>query len=614
MRCNLLATCVTAGLLTVLLPNALAQWTTQTIALRPGWNAVFLEVQPEPRESGAVLAGLPVESVWRYNKRSSTLQFIRDPNELLQEPEAWLIWAPPHHELASHFSLYAIEGGLPYLIKTTNTTSFQWTLRGRPVRRQINWLPDSLNLVGFGLPTSAAPRFDTFFAGEPALGDFTLFRLDPQGRWVPTSGSALMQPGEAFWIRARGLPAFQGPIQVQLDRRVGLDFGRILTEQKLRLYNASPSARTIAVRLLPSHSPPDGNGTAIAGDVPLSVWQNDFAGGRVGWTNFPAVLQSNVPPRATWELRLEVRRRDMFAYVPPLGVTNALYQSLLEVTDTAGLSRQVVPVMAEGIETAAIRGASSVLYRAPVAAQSHPRAGLWIGSATINSVSHPPDPTPVKAAGEFAFKLLVHLDAAGEARLLQKVVQVWLPGTYRWADDGSGHLVADQPGRFVLLTDDSLMTRYTGAAMQDSQPVARRYSSAAFAFQDPILMSAQGEFGSNGGVLSASIPLPFDDRLNPFVHAHHPDHNNLDDRQQPLPTKVVRGLAETRESWSIRRDLSLQFTADDPEQLSQSLSGWGDTQLGGIYEETITGLHKMPLVLRGTFRLHRASPTPVLNQ
>ncbi|HOB97232.1 MAG TPA: hypothetical protein PKM43_00640 [Verrucomicrobiota bacterium] len=224
---------------------------------------------------------------------------------------------------------------LPF-ITTTNTSTFQWTLRGQPVRRQIHWLRDSLNLVGFGLPTSGTPRFDTFFAGEPALGDFTLFRLDTQGRWVPTSGSALMQPGEAFWIRTRGLPAFQGPIQVQLDRRVGLDFGRILTEQKLRLYNASPSPRTIAVRLLQSQPPPVGSGTALAGDVP------------------------------------------------------------------------------------------------------------------------------------FAVKLIVHLDAAGQARLLQKVVQVWLPGTYRWADDGSGHLVADQPGRFVLLTDDSLAARCTGAAMEDN--------------------------------------------------------------------------------------------------------------------------------------------------
>ncbi len=48
---------------------ALAQWTTQTIPLRPGWNAVFLEVQPEPRECEALFSGLPIESAWGWNKR-----------------------------------------------------------------------------------------------------------------------------------------------------------------------------------------------------------------------------------------------------------------------------------------------------------------------------------------------------------------------------------------------------------------------------------------------------------------------------------------------------------------------------------------------------------------
>ena len=50
--------------------SSFGQWTTQTISLQPGWNAVFLEIQPEPSESDAVFAGLPVESVWRWNRRS----------------------------------------------------------------------------------------------------------------------------------------------------------------------------------------------------------------------------------------------------------------------------------------------------------------------------------------------------------------------------------------------------------------------------------------------------------------------------------------------------------------------------------------------------------------
>jgi len=39
------------------------QWITQTIDLNPGWNAINLEVQPEPRDCDAVFGGLQIESV-----------------------------------------------------------------------------------------------------------------------------------------------------------------------------------------------------------------------------------------------------------------------------------------------------------------------------------------------------------------------------------------------------------------------------------------------------------------------------------------------------------------------------------------------------------------------
>ena len=68
----------------------LGQWTTQTIVLRPGWNAVYLEVQPEPRDCDSIFAKLPVESVWGWNRRFTTVQFIQDANQLLPGRPDWL--------------------------------------------------------------------------------------------------------------------------------------------------------------------------------------------------------------------------------------------------------------------------------------------------------------------------------------------------------------------------------------------------------------------------------------------------------------------------------------------------------------------------------------------
>ena len=50
-------------LLVLTTSSANGQWITQTIPLQPGWNAVFLEVQPEPDQCESVFQGLPVESV-----------------------------------------------------------------------------------------------------------------------------------------------------------------------------------------------------------------------------------------------------------------------------------------------------------------------------------------------------------------------------------------------------------------------------------------------------------------------------------------------------------------------------------------------------------------------
>ncbi|MCZ7639111.1 MAG: hypothetical protein M5U12_25500 [Verrucomicrobia bacterium] len=143
------------------------------------------------------------------------------------------------------------------------------------------------------------------------------------------------------------------------------------------------------------------------------------------------------------------------------------------------------------------------------------------------------------------------------------------------------------------------------------QPVARRYSTVAFAFPKPLEMAASGNFGEADGVFTCPVVLPYDDPRNPFVHRYHPDHDNLSERFEPEPPIAGPAGPETTESWTITRNLRLRFTADDPRAPGQP--GWGDNQIGGLYEETIQGLHASDLKVSGVFRLHRASDVPVLN-
>ena len=361
---------------------------------------------------------------------------------------------------------------------------------------------------------------------------------------------------------------------------------------------------------------PAGNGyPALAGAVPLNYFllttTNQL---NARWLPLPSPLTRVLGPGQEWHLRLEAQRSAMAAFTPPPGVSDVLYQSLLEVTDGRG-SRRLVGVTAKGLQSFAsggngFRAASLASGSAPI----HPRAGLWVGSASISKVNQPANVSgpgvPRPTASEFQFRLLVHVDDSGQSRLLQKVVQMWQDGTF--ALDTNGVKVVDQPGRFVLVTDDHLLGAFGGATLRDGEPVGRRVSSSAFVFRAPLLMA--GDFGSTNDALRCAVLTDYDDELNPFKHRFHPDHNNLDESPLPQPLLVrtnAQALRYTAESSSVRRDISLQFTASDPDNLA--LSGWGDDQLGGIYRETMTGLHKDALQIEGAFRLRHVSRIGVLN-
>ena len=581
------------------------QWITQTITLNPGWNAVFLDIQPANTDCDALFAGVPVESVWAWNRRYSSVQFIQDASKLVPGTPDWLIYLPADNPARTTRSLFSLQGARPYLIKLkSGATSTTLTLSGQPIVRSPNWLSDSYNFVGFPLGSGTTPTFQDFFSGSAAHSGQAIYRLNSAGQWIAVSspGTTTMKAGESFWIYCKGASTFSGPLQLTLERRDGLLYGDVETEETLHLVNNSGVARTFSVQEVASLAPPGNNFPLLAGPVPLSYYNLDATNRLFGWVGLSSSLQKgNLQPGQEWVLRLEVNRNQMAAFVPPATNNGVLYQSVLQISDNSGV-RLLVPVSSEGLisygATAAVRHKSG--------SGTNAYAGLWVGSASINNVSQPANPTsptlPLATGSPFQFRLLVHLDNAGNARLLQKVLEMFKPATLKPDPTNPTNNLVDQPGRYVLVTDDRLIPQFTGATLRDSEPVGRRLSSAAFGFPQPILFTPSGAFGS--GSFTCQVGLDYDDRLNPFKHLYHPQHDNLDDRFQ---SKLPEGV----ESFTVSRQIELDFTSQDPDNLT--LSGWGDDQLGGIYKETISGLHNQPIYISGTFRLTRASTIGVLN-
>ena len=96
-----------AGLL-IALPSARPQSITQSITLQPGWNAIWLEVQPENKATSAVFSNLPVASVWTRAERLSAVDFIQDPSEQVFNEAGWLGWFPPARPEAFLGNLFTV--------------------------------------------------------------------------------------------------------------------------------------------------------------------------------------------------------------------------------------------------------------------------------------------------------------------------------------------------------------------------------------------------------------------------------------------------------------------------------------------------------------------------
>ncbi len=323
-------------LLPILSSPCIAQWMTQEIPLTPGWNAVYLNVQPSTTDCASVLAGIPVQKLAMWSKRETRLQFTTDPTQLLPRNPDWLYWMPSSHPQASLGSLHSIHGGQSYLIQLpANASRCTWRVKGTPVPFRREWLSESLNLTGLPVPAENA-TFEAFFRSTPTIKTAQadggeIYQVEGTGRgariWQPAR--AKVQPGRAYWIRCQEATRYAGPLRVELDYGSLLEFDAAVSIRRLVMKNESQAAVAALVRVLPSETPPPGSGPS-AGGVPLSYRDQDWTQGmpRDVYRALAPFVSRTLAPGETWSLELTVRRGEMRE-----AAVGASWQSLLEVTD-----------------------------------------------------------------------------------------------------------------------------------------------------------------------------------------------------------------------------------------------------------------------------------------
>jgi len=208
--------------------------------------------------------------------------------------------------------------------------------------------------------------------------------------------------------------------------------------------------------------------------------------------------------------------------------------------------------------------------------------GLWIGQIEVNKVSEAVSKTdattPTTVHNPFMMKILLHVDASNQIRLLRDVTVMQKRFT-----QNNIEMV-----RRVLVTDDTLILNFEGVVRRDAEMVGIRMGSLAFDF-DPSLNEflVNGVFGA-GKTITMTLPLVENHPSNPFMHQFHPDHST--------------GKA-------IGRNIKLIF--DTVQDTNDPASG--QAQLIGMFQESVSGLHKNSINVEGRFVLKRISMIANLN-
>ncbi len=527
-------------------PAAANAPSSQTFVLQPGWNAVFLELAPEPNDIAKALAGLPIACVFTHLGQAD------------RAPRAY------HPGSPADTDLYTLNANQAYLLKVNSLDPVPWTLSGRPAVRETTWVPDAVNELGLHVDPSNSPRFGQFLAPSPAHRALEASRLDPSGRWLPVARTDAIRSGEAYRIYSDGPSSYGGPLSVATDLDNRLEFGRTLVERSLRIRNDGSAARIVTVRLLDSATPVPLNYAVYVPQNASPSWVT-----LNGAIELPAAINSEADtgtfdPDQELELRLAVRRSDI-----PSGVD--LAESVLEVTDGAG-ARTLVAVSAQPQIAVATDADTQAAGDQPVPSQ---HAGLWIGTVAVDQVS---------VANRIVPDLYFDLELAV---LNNQVVTSTLPGAGGLAPAGT----TVQPVRDVAVPSGSPWRYQAGGPMDNSWTAdsfddsAWSLGNAALGFGNRTVTTAVEPNDESVIYFRQPFTLPVtldqadlelrlrrDDGAIVYLNgvevlrSNMPDAGTGGDTGQPLAR--VSGAEETSfQIWSSKQGIGRPFSYPDPASL-----------------------------------------------
>lgn len=578
---------------------AQAQWSTQTLQLKVGWNAIFLHVDAthatlEQLVGASAPVVTPIEQVWRWNPNPATHQFVQSPQEPVDTGSQWSSW---RRSGGGPATLDRLTGNTAYLVYST--ADYAWELKGQPVLPNYRWSTSGLNFFGFPTVPTGAPSFEDFLAEVPSLQFSEIFQY-PGGefgannpRRVFALRTTPVRRGEAFWIRAGEVyNHYFGPFEITAAGSGRVAFGDTLSSFSFRVRNQTAEQITFSIQLAASEAPPAGQ-PAIVAVPPLLV---RGALNTVDLTYGVSALPVNTPQ--TWTLA-------------PRGEQGSDLEIVLGL-DRAAITANVGELLAGVLQLTDSLGHTRVDLA--VSAQPASRAGLWVGSATVTDVGqylktyqrsagNEPivdadgkyvvtelDTSMQPVPASYPLRLIVHNPASGPATLFQRV--------YYGFNAVSAPIISNQ---------ESALAR---ERLADS----RRLSATHLPWSDANPGWDLSGGLAQGAVLTTTVTTEFNDQAsNPFLHTYHPDHDNLN-------ASFRNELPQGSESYKVIREITLSPQLPGADFNSRVAAG---QSLRGTYQETlrVQGLARAgntfdtrQFEVRGIFELNRINEIATLTR
>ena len=359
------------ALLTLVAWPTRAQWVTQTLNLKAGWNAVYLHVDASHETLQSWVAPdltNPIMEVWMWAPPVSTVQFVTSPQEPLADSGQWRHW----NRNTGEGTLARLVPNAAYLVRVSaDTATYAWSIKGKPVAPSYQWTTTGLNFIGFPTVPTGAPTWMDFVepSAELQQADVFFYRGGETGAPSPAQlyakRSETVNRGQAYWLRAgTRFNRYFAPFELEATGGRGVQFGDGLVASNFRLRNLTTNTLTVTLNLVASETPPTGQ-AVITGVPPLQLrgalnqtdLTYDYSELSVGTARTVTLLPMG-QPGSDVEVVLGLNRTAM------TGAEGSLYAGVLRLTDSLGFSRVELPVTAR------------------VAATS----GLWVGTAEINRV------------------------------------------------------------------------------------------------------------------------------------------------------------------------------------------------------------------------------------